>query len=222
MDNVHIIGLMSSNRVQSPNRRPDKKSQRTADKLAAVAFKLFERDGFDAVTMDQIAAEAGVVRATLYNHFRVKEALLDHYFRVEFETGIEALVAEVGKQLGLENQLNFLFDAFSNWAATKRAYLPYCLDYSLKLSTRQSDRPASSGLHQLFFALFSRALESGEIPTNSDIGALAQYLEHLYFAATLRWLVSKEPSPKHECRRMLGLFLNGVRASIDSSGARPR
>ena len=96
--------------------------------------------------MDQIALEAGVVRATLYNHFRVKEALLDHYFRVEFETGSEALVGEVAKQLGLENQLNFLFDAFSKWAATKRAYLPYCLDYSLRLSTRQPDRPASSGL----------------------------------------------------------------------------
>ncbi len=213
---------MRNNPVQTPGSWPERKRQRTADKLAAVAFKLFEKDGFEAVTMDQIALEAGVVRATLYNHFRVKEALLDHYFRVEFETGSEALVGEVGKQLGLENQLNFLFDAFSNWAATKRAYLPYCLDYSLRLSTRQPDRRPSSGLQQVLSALLSRALEFGEIPTNADIGALAQYLEHLYFAATLRWLASMEPSPKSECRRMLGLFLNGVRSSIDSSGGRRR
>ena len=212
---------MSRDPFRSSGGRPEKKSQRTADKLAAVAFRLFERDGFDAVTMDQIAGEAGVVRATLYNHFRVKEALLDHYFRVEFETGIEALVGEVGKQLDLENQLDFLLDAFSNWAATKRAYLPYCLDYSLRLSIRQSDRPASTGLQKLFCALLTRAHENGEIPTDADTAALAQYLEHLYFAATLRWLASVEPSPKSECRRMLGLFLNGVRYSIDSSGGRP-
>jgi len=212
---------MISDPVQSPGGRSEKKRQRTADKLAAVAFTLFERFGFESVTMDQIAAEAGVVRATLYNHFRVKEALLDHYFKIEFETGSEALVAEVGKQLGLENQLNSLFDAFSNWAATKRAYLPYCLDYGLKLSTRHSDRAASRGLQQLFSSFLLRALENGEIATNADIAALAHYLEHLYFAATLRWLVSEEPSPKRECRRMLGLFLNGVRSSIDCSKQRP-
>ena len=208
--------------MQSFGGRPEKKRQRTADKLASVAFNLFERDGFESVTMDQIAAEAGVVRATLYNHFRVKEALLDHYFRVEFETGIAALVAEVGKQLGLENQLHFLFDAFSNWAETKREYLPYCLDYSLKLSTRQSDRPASNGLQPLFCVLLTTAHENGEIPADADIAALAQYLEHLYFAATLRWLASVEPTPKSECRRMLALFLNGVRSSMDSSEGKPR
>ena len=48
------------------------------------------------------------MRATLYNHFRVKEALLDHYFRLEFETGSESLVAEVGKQLGVGKSTQFL------------------------------------------------------------------------------------------------------------------
>ena len=44
--------------------------------LAAAAWELFERDGFDATTMSAIAEKAGVSRRTLFNHVPSKEALL--------------------------------------------------------------------------------------------------------------------------------------------------
>ena len=40
------------------------------------AYRLFHRHGFNRVSMDEIAAAAGVTKRTLYYHFRSKDSLL--------------------------------------------------------------------------------------------------------------------------------------------------
>lgn len=48
----------------------------TADRLAMAALHLFDRDGFDATTIDDIAAAANVSRRTFFRHFPRKEAVI--------------------------------------------------------------------------------------------------------------------------------------------------
>lgn len=43
--------------------------------ILAAAIAAFCQDGFDAVSMDRIADDAGVSKRTVYNHFRSKDAL---------------------------------------------------------------------------------------------------------------------------------------------------
>jgi len=44
--------------------------------LMATAWRLFYRDGYRAVGIDTLLAEAGVAKMTLYNHFDSKDALI--------------------------------------------------------------------------------------------------------------------------------------------------
>jgi AcrR family transcriptional regulator len=44
--------------------------------VALVAGRLFEQQGYEATTMDDVAAAAGVSRRSLFNHFPRKESLL--------------------------------------------------------------------------------------------------------------------------------------------------
>lgn len=53
--------------------RPKDPAKREA--ILEAAKRLFVRLGFDAVSMDQIAAEAGVSKLTVYSHFGDKESL---------------------------------------------------------------------------------------------------------------------------------------------------
>lgn len=46
------------------------------DHLMATAWRLFYRDGYRAVGIDTLLAEAEVAKMTLYNHFDSKEALI--------------------------------------------------------------------------------------------------------------------------------------------------
>ena len=48
----------------------------THQRLLDAASRVFDREGFDAATVDQITAEAGASRPTFYAHFRDKEQVL--------------------------------------------------------------------------------------------------------------------------------------------------
>ena len=54
-------------------------------RLFSALARLMDASGFDTLTMSDIAAEAGVGRTSVYNHFADKESLLIGY--IEHETG---------------------------------------------------------------------------------------------------------------------------------------
>ena len=191
--------------------RRARKRQSTADHLASTAFALFERDGFEAVTMEHIARDADVARATLYNHFPVKEALLDHHFRQQFAGKVSQLIALVEERPGIEDRLAYLFEVFAEWAVKNRKYLPHSIGFGLRTACVKSiTAKAESGLQELFAKLLLDARAAGEIRRDIEIADLAGFLEHLYFAATLQWLSSDSIAFDKKLRGMLSLFLRGA------------
>lgn len=55
-----------------------------AERILATADKLFYTQGIRAVGVDTIAAEAGVSKRTLYNHYPSKDALIAAYLMLRF------------------------------------------------------------------------------------------------------------------------------------------
>lgn len=56
--------------------RRHQRSRRTRAALMDAALALYEDQGFDATTVQQIAQRAGVAERTFFHHFRTKEAVL--------------------------------------------------------------------------------------------------------------------------------------------------
>lgn len=52
------------------------RTQRTRARLQTAALELFARQGYEATTVAQIAAAAGVTEMTFYRHFGTKDQLL--------------------------------------------------------------------------------------------------------------------------------------------------
>lgn len=73
--------------MSTPPDRRTRKRLATRDSIADAATRLFLERGFDAVTVDEIAAAADVGRMTVFNHFPRKE---DMFFDRD-EEGREAL-----------------------------------------------------------------------------------------------------------------------------------
>ena len=53
-----------------------RRKQETTAKILDAAYALFWRQGFARVSMDEVAARAGVTKRTLYQHFRSKDDLM--------------------------------------------------------------------------------------------------------------------------------------------------
>ena len=63
-----------------------KQRAQTRERLQQAALELFHRDGFDATSVAEIAAAAGVTERTFFRHFPSKEAVLfqDYESRLEW------------------------------------------------------------------------------------------------------------------------------------------
>jgi TetR/AcrR family transcriptional regulator, mexJK operon transcriptional repressor len=106
------------------------------EKILVAARQLFLNFGPGSISMEQIAAEADVAKATLYANFKDKTALLteivkreserlvaNDFARVHHAAGVEEALRRFGEQL-----LGFLSDpemlAMERLAAGSRAYAP--------------------------------------------------------------------------------------------------
>jgi AcrR family transcriptional regulator len=87
------------------------KKEQTRRLIADTAFRLFADRGFDRVTVAEVAREAQVAEATVFNYFRTKEDLF--YFRLEAfgERLLEAIGARAPGETVLAAFERFLLEA---------------------------------------------------------------------------------------------------------------
>jgi AcrR family transcriptional regulator len=90
------------------------------DLLLDTAARLFYRDGYHAVGIDTILAEAGLAKMTLYHHFASKEELIVAALErrgEELTNGLSAAVESVGSSP--KKRLLAVFDWYERWFKSK-------------------------------------------------------------------------------------------------------
>lgn len=195
--------------------RRERKRQQTLDHLAQTAYRLFETLGYDAVTMEQIAAQADVSKGTLYNHFPVKEALLAHRFHGELAATLAALGPALRKLPSFAQRLTRILRASAHWSESHRAYLGPYLRYRLATLQPGEDgggRYPRSGLLDLFTSLVADAQAAGQLRADLPAALLAHQLQFLYLGAMLRWLDRSGAALRTEFDAAISLFLRGAAA----------
>lgn len=157
----------------------ERKRQHTLDHLAQTAYRLFETLGYDAVTMEQIAAQADVSKGTLYNHFPVKEALLAHRFQTELAASAADLLPALRAQPDFAKRLKRVLHASAHWSESNRAYLGPYLRYRLSTLRPQggTDPSPRSGMQPLFEGLIAQGQAAGQLRTDLSAERLAHQLQ---------------------------------------------
>ncbi|MFD6164195.1 TetR/AcrR family transcriptional regulator [Oerskovia sp. NPDC060287] len=100
-----------SNNSEASRLSPDERREQ----ILRVASERFAREGFDAVSVRDIAQEAGVTRALVYHYFPGKDSLLDAVLRREAEAILMATSPLPGRSAreNLERALGAYLDHFS-------------------------------------------------------------------------------------------------------------
>ena len=80
-----------------------------AERILAAADKLFYTKGIRAIGVDTIAAEAGVSKRTLYNHYPSKDALIAAYLNARFRHIAPSDAPAVEQILGIFDRLERVF-----------------------------------------------------------------------------------------------------------------
>ena len=98
------------------------RTEATTGALVDAARDLFARDGYDATSLDSVAARAGVTKGAVYHHFDGKRQLFEAVFSGEVERLGTPLAAAYARKK----------DPWDAFGAACRAFLDECLDPGLQ------------------------------------------------------------------------------------------
>lgn len=206
--------MFNANEPSDTGSRRDRRRRETADRLGSAAMALFEAQGYEAVTMEQIAAAADVAKGTLYNYFAVKEALLAYQFQREIEAGMSDLAAEMRRKRSFASRLRFLLNASAAWNMSRHAYLPYYLRFRLMevepAVRRAADHQHESGTRHILEKLFRAGQQEGALRMDLDPGELAQTFEFMCLGAVVAWLHQPETDLTRRFEFIQDVLLNGI------------
>ncbi len=163
----------------------ERKKHRTHQLIADTARRLFAERGFDAVPVSEIAREAEVSEATVFNYFPTKEDLF--YHRLEaFE---EELLQSIRDRRAGESVL----DAFGRFVTTPRGLLaardPEQTEHLAAITRVITESPALLAREQQIYAEYTAALakllstETGANPGDLEPWLIARTLIGLHQAA---------------------------------------
>jgi AcrR family transcriptional regulator len=198
--------------IDDQGRRARKRRQ-MLELLTRTAASLFERHGYESVTMEQIAEAADVAKRTLYNHFPTKEAVLACWLDAELERDLAGLQNEVCRHAGFRARVECVLSASAEWCEQHptllRAYLRYRL-LNASSSEPRAGTDDAGGIVAAWRQLIAAGQEAGELDDSIDTEQLATWFHHLYFGAMLRWLEVPALSLRGEFEAITELFLNGA------------
>lgn len=198
--------------------RTERKKKEMRRKIVSIAMDLIKRQGFNNTTMEQIASEADIARMTLYNHFPVKEAIVEEYVR-----GISAGLAQ--KTLGLLGNLpdtrSRLLAALDNayeWVEINPELTGICLGYRLKnISQGSGYSDSDTGTQSTMVKIIELGQQLGEIRRDISVKLLAAQIDILRGVVVMDWLKdSSRFELRQEMAKVVDLFLYGA---INREGA---
>lgn len=196
---------VSSEPVRRRRGRP--RDPRTDERIITAAADLMRRRGFEKMTVDEVAAEAGVGKATVYRRWPSKDdlavAAMDRLYSVEIpdvDTG------------SIRGDLTATYRSVLTFVGSPEgsAYLRMCITESVRderiaalyrTSTEQAEAQARK--------MYLRAIDRGEVRADLDLDLCVQWLGGLIATRT----ITNRPLPTlDDVDALVELSLRGILA----------
>lgn len=193
--------------------RPKDLAKRAA--ILETAKRLFVQQGLDRVSMDQIAAEAGVSKLTVYSHFGDKGNLFAEAVRLHCELGMPMRLFEPDPDAPLRERLMAIGEAFFATVMAPEAIASHRILCSPQL--------CGSGLPELawkagplhiktaFTALLERRIAAGELDIDDPARAAGHFFALLkgdpHAQAVFGYHCEDSDAPQTHVASVVDLFL---------------
>ncbi|WP_203295090.1 TetR/AcrR family transcriptional regulator [Maricaulis parjimensis] len=163
------------------------------EKIYQAAITLIERQGLEATTMDEIAAEAGMARASVFNHFPSKLLFLAEFFQRFTDDVIGA--ARSARLTGFRNRLEALFAAIGPIAHANKAMVREFASLAMGHGPlAEAESEADDVMHSFFRELVEEGQRTGELRPDVDTGVLTDFLLGILTVTTHDWVNSGQSS----------------------------
>ncbi len=153
--------------------RKEREFQRREQEILGAALALFDRDDWQAVTIEEVAQASEIGKGTIYKHFPSKE---DLYARLALDFNRQLLerLRAIDPALDVIGRLRALVRVFWETHVDSEKYhrlVQYCdredFRSSISEATREEIRRLDDELHLLVTSLMERGIREGLFPAGS-------------------------------------------------------
>jgi AcrR family transcriptional regulator len=193
-----------------PSGLRERKKQKTRESIQRTALRLFEKQGYEETTIEQIAAAVEISPSTFFNYFPTKEdvVLYDAYDPMAIQMFLERPEDEP-LNVGLRNVLEALAAAFQRDEQTILARGRLYLEVP-ELRSRIGDEIERTQL----MVVQMLAERTGRRPDDFELRVTARVVIGAVYEATLEWMRSNGRSGLVELfNRALDVVESGARLS---------
>lgn len=203
-----------------PTDRRTRHRQERADRVYEVAIGLFVEKGFDDTTMDEIAERADVARASVFNYFEHKTALLEEWIARMQRRVADVLAAEHRETDPIELTLSRWVAVVSAQIEGSRAEMGAMLIPCASNLNLITDSPYG----RLLGGYLAAAKRRSEIRKTVDADRAGMLMVVGYFNICDAWVRAEGSFDIHkELTKLVDLLLDGILVpNSGSGGSRPR
>lgn len=174
---------------------PDRRSQRreqVARRILEAAEALFSEHGYEAVTMADLAERAGVSRATVFNYYASKRALIDQLVaRMQARLG-ELIAEELGREASTEQRLQRLFERSARAVKRSSGLARPMLLQAIKVAHAPGEAgQLLRGEHDSYVALVAAGQAQGDVRTDRAAEFLGEMVLSVFSGLWSRWLADE-------------------------------
>lgn len=181
------------------------------EKIRSGGLKVFASKGFDDASMDDIAAEAGVAKGTLYYHYRSKEALYEDIVAAGIGHLIDVLETAKNQAETPINKLQGVLDENLRYLGEQK---DFCMVLAACAAGAPQMREAMFGQLQRYFDYLESHLQHlralGRLQPDLDIPSTAAAMFGLVLMVAVRRHTRGEPVFTPESRRTVLLMSRGA------------
>lgn len=173
--------------------RRERRKLEVRTKIYAAARELFAKNGFDATTVDEIAAVADVAPATFFNHFQTKQALIT-LMTGEVVDHLHAITVDSLDRSGsaIDRLRQFVGLAAEDISHNRSAARETLLELMRLDATPDGPHPYLARLFAPFIALIQEGQVEGEIRRDREAIFLTQMVVGMLNSAITNWLANPE------------------------------
>jgi TetR/AcrR family transcriptional regulator, cholesterol catabolism regulator len=201
VNNAGEMNGTSTDRAAALGRRERRKLE-VVQRIRRAARELFAGKGYDATTVEEIAERADIAKATFFNHFPRKDALLRAFAEDLLDEIRAAHGAPETWRGSAVDQLRRLFQTLAATAERDPAlYRTVVIENMRTFWDKGCRAHTEAEFRKLTRGLVRRAVELGELNDDVDVDVGASLLEAAYMTTIIEWL--REGAARGAVRRTL-------------------
>ncbi|MED4749996.1 TetR/AcrR family transcriptional regulator [Brevibacillus choshinensis] len=164
--------------------RQERKRLATRQNIYDTAIRLFRVKGYHATTVEEIATEADVAKATFFKHFPKKYELIEEIIKQRRDKVRAAATDEQVKQLSTKTQIKHMMKILCQTIESDRALAVIALNEFICSGGLFKEEAPSI---EIFYQTLERGKECGELRADIPTRVVARVLWSYYLESYIAW-----------------------------------